>query len=228
MNDHIATPPPTSPPALRPVRTLARLTAVALGLAGAAWALRAVWAIRLALTGEPASGPPDQGGGEHRPLTSLENGYHLISSAGGITALICAILFVVWLDNVRDNARELSGTPPRYSGFWLYAGWLIPLANLWIPRRIVADVHQDSAPGERLPRSVNVWWALWLLGMFGGVGLMYADDTDEVIGRAYTDVWMLLAADAAVVGAAVAGILVVRAVTAVQLRYAEGGLRPGE
>ena len=187
VSDHIVTPPPTPLPALRPVRTPARLTAVALGLAGAAWALRAVWEIRLAVTGEPASGPPDQGGGEHRPLTSLENAYHLISSAGGITAAICAILFVVWLDNVRDNARELSGRRPRYSGFWLYAGWLIPLANLWIPRGIVADVHQDSAPGERLPRSLNVWWALWLLGMFGGVGLMYADDTDHVIARAYTD-----------------------------------------
>ena len=174
MSDHITTPPPASPPALRPVRTPARLTAVALGLAGAAWALRAVWEIRLDVTGEPASGPPDQGGGEHRPLTSLENAYHLISSAGGITAAICAVLFIVWLDNVRDNARELSGRRPRYSGFWLYAGWLIPLGNLWIPRRIVADAHQDSAPGERLPRSLNVWWALWLLGMFGGGGLMYA------------------------------------------------------
>ncbi|MFE0521331.1 DUF4328 domain-containing protein [Streptomyces sp. NPDC058954] len=227
MSDHITTPPPASPPALRPVRTPARLTAVALGLAGAAWALRAVWEIRLDVTGEPASGPPDQGGGEHRPLTSLENGYHLISSAGGITAAICAVLFIVWLDNVRDNARELSGRRPRYSGFWLYAGWLIPLGNLWIPRRIVADAHQDSAPGERLPRSLNVWWTLWLLGMFGGVGLMYADDTDEVIARAYTDVWMLLAADAAVVGAAVAGVFVVRAVTAVQLRYADGWLQYG-
>ncbi|MER8005162.1 DUF4328 domain-containing protein [Streptomyces sp. NPDC094149] len=223
MNDHIATPPPASPPALRPVRTPARLSVAALGLAGAAWALRAVWEIRLAVAGEPASGPPDQGGGEHRPLTSLENAYHLISSAGGITAALCAILFVFWLDNVRDNARELSGRRPRYSGFWLYAGWVIPLANLWIPRRIVAGAHQDSAPGERLPRSLNVWWALWLLGMFGGVGLMYADDTDQVIARAYTDVWLLLAADAAVVGAAVAGILVVRAVTAVQLRYMDGG-----
>lgn len=160
-------------------------------------------------------------------MTSLEDSYHLVSSAGGFAALICAVAFLMWLDTVRDNARTLSGRRPRYSGFWLYAGWLIPLANLYIPRRLVADVHQDSAPGERLPRSVNAWWGLWLVGMVSGVGLTYGDDADQIIERAYTDLWMLLASDAAVVGAAVAGIFVVRALTAVQQRHLDGDARYG-
>jgi hypothetical protein len=101
---------------------------------------------------------------------------------------------------------------------WVYLGWVVPIANLWIPRGIIADAHLASAPGERLPRSLNLWWGLWLIGMLSGVGLMYADSTDEIIARAYTDVWQLLASDAAVVGAAVAGIFVVRALTAVQER----------
>jgi hypothetical protein len=231
VNDHIASPTPGSgpapAPALRRVRGIARLTVAALALCGVAWAARAVWEIRLAVTGEPASGPPDLGGGEHRPLTSLEDSYHLVSSVGGFTALICAVVFLLWLDNMRDNARTLSGRRPRYSGFWLYAGWLIPLANLWIPRRLVAYAHQDSAPGERLPRSVNVWWGLWLVGMLSGVGLMYEDDADQIIERAYTDLWMLLASDAAVIGAAVAGIFAVRAVTAVQQRHLDGDVRYG-
>lgn len=230
VNDHITPRPPdqTPDPVLRGVRGSARLAVVSLALAGAAWAVRAVWEIRLAVTGEPASGPPDQGGGQHRPLTSLEDSFHLVNTAGGITALLCAIVFLLWLDNVRDNARTLSGQQPRHSGFWLYAGWLIPVLNLWIPRGIVADVHQDSAPGERLPRSLNVWWALWLIGLISGVGLLYGDEVDELIARAYTDLWMLLASDAAVVGAAVAGIFVVRAVTAVQQRYIDGDRRYGD
>lgn len=217
MNDH--TTPPAPAPALRPVRGAARPAVVLLALSGAAWAVRAVWEVRLAVAGEPASGPPDQGGGAHRPLTSLENSYHLVSAAGAAVAVLCAIVFLRWLEAVRDNARTLSGRQPRYSGFWVYAGWLIPVANLWIPRGIVADAHQDSAPGERPPRSLNLWWGLWLIGLISGVGLMYGDDTDALIARAYTDPWMLLASDAAVVGAAVAGVLVVRAVTAVQQRH---------
>ncbi|MEU3858291.1 DUF4328 domain-containing protein [Streptomyces sp. NPDC028722] len=185
-------------------------------LAGAAWVARAVWEVRLALAGEPASGPPDQGGGEHRPLNSLENSYHLVTSIGGGAVVLCALLYLSWLARVRDNARALSGEEPKYAGIWLYLGWVVPFVNLWFPRGIVADAFRRTAPGRRLPVSVDVWWGLWLVGMLSGVGLLYEDSTDEIIARAYTEVWPLLASDAAVVGAAVAGALAVRTVTAVQ------------
>lgn len=192
-----------------------------LGLAGGAWAVRALWEVRLHVSGEPVSGPPDQGGGVHRPLTSLEDSYHLVSAAGGFAALLCAAAFLVWLGRVRDNARQLSGTTPHFAGLWLYLSWVVPIANFWIPRGMVAEAFRDSAPGERLPRSVNIWWTLWLIGVFGGFGFWSDRDTDVIIDIAYNDVWMLLVPDAALVGAAVAGIFVVRAVTAVQLRHTE-------
>ncbi|GGU43057.1 hypothetical protein GCM10010211_02940 [Streptomyces albospinus] len=212
MNDHIA------PPALRPIRGTARCAVATLVLAGAAWAAVAVWQIQLAAAGQPPSGPPDQGGGRHRTLTALENGYHLVSALGEAATVLCAIAFLAWLWRVRDNARTLSGQRPRYSWPWVYAGWILPIANLWIPRGIVADIHRASAPGERLPRAVNWWWGLWLVGSLGGAGL-YAGTTDAVIARAYTDAPLLLVADAAVVGAAVAGTFVVRALTAVQQKH---------
>ncbi|MFF4356628.1 DUF4328 domain-containing protein [Streptomyces sp. NPDC001604] len=219
MNDHIAPPVAAPAPVLQPVRAAGIATMTALALAGLGWAARGVWQIRLAMAGEPASGPPDQGDAVHRPLTSLEDSYHLVSSVSGFAAAVCAIAFIVWMGRIRDNGRELSGTRPRYSGLWVFFGWVVPVVNLWFPRGIIADAYRASAPGERLPRSLNVWWGLWLIGMLSGVGLMSEDSTDEIIARAYTHVWQLLASDAAVVGAAVAGIFVVRAVTAVQERH---------
>lgn len=218
MSDHAA-----QIPATRPVRGAAHLAVAALGLAGAAWAVRAGWQIRLSVAGQPASGPPDQGEGRHRTLTSLEDAYHLVSTVGDIATVLCALAFVSWLWSVRDNAHALSGRPPRYSGPWVYVGWVLPIANLWVPRGIVADIHRASAPDTRLPRSVNWWWGLWLAGLISGLGLMYRGDTDDVIARAYTDLPALLFADTTVVGAAVAGIFVVRAITAVQ----EERLLPG-
>ncbi|MEU6595040.1 DUF4328 domain-containing protein [Streptomyces sp. NPDC046881] len=200
----------------RDVRVTGRLAAAGLLLAGAAWVVRGVWETRLALAGEPASGPPDQGEGVHRPLTALEDSYHLVTSVGGAAVLVCALLFLSWVVRLRDNARLLSGRAPKYAGIWVYGGWIVPVVNLWFPRGIVADALHASAPGHRLPASVNVWWGLWLLGMLSGVGIVYEDSTDEIIARAYTEVWPLLASDAAVVGAAVAGAFAVRAVTAVQ------------
>jgi len=221
VNDQNAQ-PYSAPSALRPVLWTARCAVAALALTGVAWLARAGWETRLAVAGQPASGPPDQGGGRHRKLTSLEDAYHIVNTLGSAAAVLCALLFLSWLWRVRDNARALSGERPRYSGIWMYLGWILPLANLWIPRGLVVDIHRASAPGRRLPSSVNWWWGLWLIGLAGGVGLIYADDTDELIARAYTDVGMLLAADAAIVGAAVAAVFVVRAITAAQLERMTG------
>jgi hypothetical protein len=209
----------------RPVRGAARCAVAALAVAGTAWTARAVWQVRLAMAGQPPSGPPDQGDGRHRPLTALENAYHIVSSLGDGATALCAIAFLAWLLRVRDNVRVLSGQPPRYAGPWVYAGWIVPVANLWVPRAIVADAFRESAPDRRIPRSVNWWWGLWLAGMLSGVGLMYTASPDHVIARAYTDVQMLLAADAAVVGSAVAAIFVVRALTAVQRQPTDEALR---
>ncbi|MEU9988787.1 DUF4328 domain-containing protein [Streptomyces sp. NPDC048045] len=218
MNEEIAEHADWSVPplALRPVRVAERLTVGALLLAGLGWALRGVWEIRLAMAGEPASGPPDQGEGVHRPLNALEDSYHLVSSLGGGLALLCALLFLSWLWRVRDNAQTLSGQAPKYAGIWVLLGWIVPVVNLWFPRGIVADAYRTTAPGRKLPACVNVWWGLWLIGMLSGVGFVSSDSTDEIIARAYHEVWPLLLSDAAVVGAAVAGAFVVRAVTAVQ------------
>ncbi|MGW3170730.1 DUF4328 domain-containing protein [Streptomyces sp. NPDC001153] len=209
-------------PAYRPVRVAGQLAVGGLLLAGLAWLVRGVWEVRLAVAGEPGDGPPDQGNGVHRPLTSLEDSYHWVTSAGAWAGLVCALLFLSWLWRLRDNARALSGETPKYLGFWVYLGWILPVFNLWIPRGIVVDAFRCSAPGRRLPGSVNVWWALWLLGTLGGVGVVYRDSTDEIIGRAYSEVWPLLVCDAAVVGAAIAGALAVRAVTAVQVERIRG------
>lgn len=215
MNDHIAQSP--QPPVLEPVRGAARVTVAALLLAGAAWVLRAAWEIRLAVAGEPASGPPDMGDGNHRALTALEDSYHFVVTVGGVAALVCAFAFLAWLWRVRDNARILSGRPARYLGIWVYLGWIMPIMNLWVPRGLVADAYEGSTGGKPAPLVLNVWWVLWLVGMLSGVGLVYEDSKDEVIERAYTDLWPLLVSDAAVVGAAVAAVFVVRAVTAAQL-----------
>ncbi|MGV9497633.1 DUF4328 domain-containing protein [Streptomyces sp. NPDC003642] len=110
----------------------------------------------------------------------------------------------------------LSGTAPRYGSFWLLLGWVVPVANLWIPRGVVADVHRSVFPERRLPAVVNWWWGLWLAGLAGNAGILYSDDTDEIIARAYTGVLPLLTADLAIVAAAVAAALMIRTLTAAQ------------
>jgi len=174
------------------------------------------------MVGQPPSGPPDQGGGRHRPLTGLENAYDLFSALEVAATVLCAVAFLGWLLRMRSNARALSGDPPRYAWPWVYAGWIVPVMNLWVPRGLLADVHEDSAPGKRLPRVVNWWWGLWLVGRLGTVGALYPGSTEDAIVRVYTDVRFLVVTNAAVMGAAVAGVLVVRALTAAQQEHMQG------
>lgn len=200
-------------PVLRSVGPLARWAVLGLLLVGAARIVTAVWEIRLALAGEPASGPPDQGEGVHRPLTALEDSYHYVTSVTGAVFLLCAVAFLIWLQRVRDNARSLSGRPPRYAGVWVYLGWIVPVANLWVPRGVVADVYRTGTGEQRVPFVLNLWWVLWLLGLVSGVGPLFTDDSDALIARAYTELPSLLVTDALTVGAAVAAVFVVRAVS---------------
>ncbi|MCE4941851.1 MULTISPECIES: DUF4328 domain-containing protein [Streptomyces] len=211
--------------ALRPIRGRARSAVATLVLAGAAWATQAVWHVRLAAAGLPPSGLPNQGDGRHRPLTGLENAYHVVSALADAATLLCAVAFLLWLSRVRDNAHVLSGRPPRHAWPWVLLGWIVPVAQLWVPRGIVVDAHQRSAPKERVPRAVNWWWGLWLAGIPSGI-LKFSVSTDDVIARAYRDVRLLLAADVAVVAAAVAAVFVVRELTAVQQKHLGGAGRP--
>ncbi|MGA5203257.1 MULTISPECIES: DUF4328 domain-containing protein [Streptomyces] len=218
---------PLTAPAVRPARGAAHCAIAALALAGAAWLARALWHVRLAAAGEPASGPPDQGDGVHRPLNALEDSYHLVSSVGGGITAVCALVFLFWLDRMRDNAKALSGAEPRYGYLWLWLGWIVPVVNLWIPRGVVADVHRSVFPDRRLPAVVNWWWGLWLAGLAGGVGIVYADDTDEVIARAYSEVLPLLVADLVIVAAAGAAAVMVHTLTAAQPRHTDRPAQAG-
>jgi hypothetical protein len=68
----------------------------------------------------------------------LEDAYHLVSACGDIATVVCAIAFVAWLLRVRDNAHALSGRRLHYGLPWVHLGWVVPIANFWVPRGIVA------------------------------------------------------------------------------------------
>jgi Domain of unknown function (DUF4328) len=77
-------------------------------------------------------------------------------------------LFLIWFYDARVRA-ESSSWMPRRARAWAFWGWLIPIADLWIPFQIMADIwHAHLPPHQRgkvawLP---GIWWASWLLTAF--------------------------------------------------------------
>jgi predicted membrane-bound dolichyl-phosphate-mannose-protein mannosyltransferase len=88
-----------------------------------------------------------------------------------IASVAAAVAFILWLRQVRQNAERFTKARHRHARGALIWGWLVPVANFWIPKRIVDDIvaaslpqtdpHTDELPRRRL-RVVQVWWMTWI------------------------------------------------------------------
>ena len=81
-----------------------------------------------------------------------------------LLTLVVLVVRILWLLRATRAARALGDVTRRAPG-WACAGWIIPVVNLWWPRRGIADVAGGT---EEVDRMVRWWWATYLIGILGG------------------------------------------------------------
>ncbi|MGW4114689.1 DUF4328 domain-containing protein [Actinosynnema sp. NPDC004786] len=89
---------------------------------------------------------------------------NLLDLAGTAVYLAAGVVFVVWSWRVRANADLVAWDAHHHARHWTIWGWL-PIVSFWIPRRVVADVWDVSAPRHQPPRGhaeINWWWGLFI------------------------------------------------------------------
>ena len=102
-------------------------------------------------------------------LTGRAHDSDALYTASGVAqtpvGLVCSVVVLVWLYRVRVNAEVVRPDGHSKARAWVIAGWVVPLANFWYPRRVVLDVWDASDPSGARPRHalINFWWALWLV-----------------------------------------------------------------
>ncbi|MEU3605914.1 DUF4328 domain-containing protein [Streptomyces sp. NPDC035033] len=144
--------------------------------------------------------------------------------------LATIVLFLVWFHRVRRNADVWALDIQSRTPGWAIGAWFIPIANLWIPRAIAADIWRASrqdpyaSDGAREMALLNSWWAFWVAGAV----------TDQVASRMYSraetlDAWTTAAAWSLAgylftIAAGVLAILFVRRLTSMQHAKATGML----
>lgn len=144
-----------------------------------------------------------------------------------VTFLMCAIVFILWFRQMRENAELFAPDAHRKARHWVVWGWILPVVSLWFPRRIALDIGTASEllPGlPDAPRTpvnlVNAWWTVWICDTtLSNLAAQFARRVEEA-GPVKAVVGLTMAADLLDIAAGVLAILVVRRLTRMQLRRA--------
>ncbi|MDT0570382.1 DUF4328 domain-containing protein [Streptomyces sp. DSM 3412] len=154
----------------------------------------------------------------------------LTGSAQLLAYLATVVVFLIWFHRVRVNAEVFEPFGHRKKRGWAIAGWIVPIVNLWFPRRIALDSWDASSPSTK-PRShalVNAWWTMWIIGgvagQVSGLAMRRAETAEEL--RTATE--RVLFADAFEIPTAVFAVFFVLALTRMQDDKARSGPREPE
>lgn len=73
------------------------------------------------------------------------------------------VLVIVWLYRARKNVDAIASPLSQLGAGWAIGGWLIPVANLVIPARVMWTVVRNSLSNSRLLAAVvPFWWIAWI------------------------------------------------------------------
>ncbi|TJZ54374.1 DUF4328 domain-containing protein [Streptomyces piniterrae] len=134
-----------------------------------------------------------------------------------VAILATAVVFIVWFHRARVNAEVFAPEYHTKKRGWAIWGWIVPVVNLWFPRRIATDIWNASADESSRSRALlNWWWALWvvdlLFGRLASQRYIKAETPEEIKGALSG----LMASDVFNIAAAVLAILFVRRLTHMQ------------
>ncbi|MET9443676.1 DUF4328 domain-containing protein [Streptomyces sp. NPDC006610] len=163
----------------------------------------------------------------------FHDAYALYENAGRLqvmAVLPCAIVFVVWFFLMRRSTGLLAPDAFRRGPGWAIWGWLIPVANLWIPYRVAVGMWGACAPlpdGDDRRRTpmwpVNLWWALFVATTLLGRVTAARLDAAEGPGQIRDAVLQYAALDLLYVAAAGAAAFFAIRLTAMQRRKVTEG-----
>lgn len=108
----------------------------------------------------------------------------LIDTAWLAVYFVTAVVFGRFIYVAKKDLRELRVTDLQFSPGWSVGWFFVPLANLWMPYKAMAESFRASDPtcldrrawkGCRVPGIVKAWWAAWI--------------TSNLVGRFSASIW---------------------------------------
>ncbi|MFI0960565.1 DUF4328 domain-containing protein [Streptomyces sp. NPDC021080] len=157
--------------------------------------------------------PPTPDGSEGLPLLVADMWFGNVLGWWKGTTVATVLLLMIWMTSMRDLAERLWPEGQRRRRAWLFFGWVVPVADLFVPKMIVNDLWAAAEPAARRRRGhplLTVWWLFAVAAGAAGekaLSAMEKADTTAQSGRALE--WVVLS-DGLFICAAVLSICVVR------------------
>jgi hypothetical protein len=121
----------------------------------------------------------------------------ILASVTAIGVLIlCLVVLTQWLIARRAAAFAQYGIPDHRSTRALWAGCLVPLANLfWAPVYVIelATLETRDEHYQRLQRPIIQWWLVWVLSNVVSTFAVLTRWVTDAQGIANNTVWMVFA-----------------------------------
>lgn len=131
-----------------------------------------------------------------------------------VVFVIAAVLWIVWLWRTHRQVAAVAGSAGRHGRGWTIGAWVVPIANLWIPKQLHDDLHRacDGRTTGPVPALFHWWWAAWLLSwLLGNAASGSWLPPEGLIGAPLTAYYALNAAwGASELAVAVLAVFVVR------------------
>ncbi|MEV4533779.1 DUF4328 domain-containing protein [Asanoa sp. NPDC049518] len=183
-------------------RGVAVAAIVVVGLTALALAIVAVlcWMIKISIDRSGYTGSLDT-------ASTLERVVDVAARAYGVLQLASLALTIIWLWRARKNLDAFPDAKPSIPAGWAIGGWFLPIANLFVPGRIMANAARESTHNRWVTRVAVIWWiALLVTWIADRVGNLWAENAlyayDTVDPQLVSNFYGELARGTTVAGAA--------------------------
>ena len=134
-----------------------------------------------------------------------------------VSHVTVVISFLMWIARASKNISALGTSNQKFSPVWAVGWWFIPIASLWQPYRVTAEIWVESHPGRlRPPAWFAVWWAAWIVAHMLRYSSFSASASNPN-GTILEDS-LAIASDPLQIAAALFLIIIVRRITANQIQ----------
>ncbi|AVH57399.1 DUF4328 domain-containing protein [Streptomyces dengpaensis] len=124
------------------------------------------------------TGPLMPGPYVDNPLVEVDTYFRNLMGWRTALLLVALLQFSIWLADMRDVADVIWRQGQRRRRAWLVFGWVIPVAQLFIPKMFVNDLWAASRPEPQRRRGHPLLTAWWLSVLVAANA--YSDASDDL------------------------------------------------